>query len=128
MPRRSATAHRAATLVLAAAASACTQQAPAPPPDPYAKTVHLDYRFKREALLPSVIIDFTVTNIGAVPLREVRITCDQTTLSGTHLESRRLVVAGPIAPQASAVRTDFDSGFVRPSESRVTCRVSGIGR
>lgn len=127
MTHRTRAGRRAIALVLAAVASACTQQVPAPPPpDPYAKTVRLDYRFKRTAPVPSLVTDFTVTNIGTAALRAVRITCDQTTLSGAHLGSRSLVVAGPVEPQASATHADFDSGFLRPSESHVTCRVSGI--
>ncbi len=124
---RRPTAARATALALAAAVAACTQKPPAPPaPDPYAQTVRLDYRYKRLAQLPSLVIDFSVMNVSAAPVRDVRISCDQTTLSGAHLQGTSLVIAGPIAPQASATHADFDTGFLRPSESHVTCRVSGV--
>ncbi|MGN6520426.1 MAG: hypothetical protein ACTHK2_13470 [Dokdonella sp.] len=57
---------------------------------------------------------------------DVRISCDQVTLSGAHLDRKEVVVAGPIAPEASDSR-GLRQRFLRPSEGHVACHVSGVG-
>lgn len=117
---------RAWIVIVGLVMAACSREAAPPPPDPFATQVRLEVRFKRHELVPSLILDLGVTHIGRAPIRDVRIECVQTTLSGARLDARELTLAGPIAPQASAERTDFDSGFLRLSESLVRCRVQAL--
>jgi hypothetical protein len=103
--------------------AACTPQA-APPPARAPSPIQLEYRFKRLDRVESLVIDFTLTNRGDTPVRDVRIECAQTTESGAHLASTNVIVAGPIAPHATVVRADVVTGFLRPSLSRVECTVA----
>ena len=105
----------------------CTPSAPRAPADPYASTVRLEVNFKRVAQSPSLGIDATATNLSDTALGDVRAMCVQTGLGGGRLATATLVFPGPIAPRAAATLADVDTGFLRPSESRVTCRVQSVG-
>lgn len=112
-------------VVVACASCAPAESIPAESGD--ARTIQLDYNFKRMPQATGVVIDFILRNPGDVPVRDVRIECTHASGSGARIASNSLVIEGPIPPNGHLVHDDFDTGFTglsRQPADTVSCKAS----
>lgn len=112
---------RCAALVLALAVLSSCNREPLSDED-LAPQLSLTHHARRAENNPGLIIDFTLTNSGALAVDGAEIVCDQLSASGAVLKSARVNIPGPIAPGQSLTRKDFDTGFERASVTPVNCR------